>query len=82
MGELGCMEESMPSLRSWLFYHLTRRSLAKIRARHLSLPALRVEREVAARRLFKFPQAVSRRDATVSGMPFYFDCCALRNIVQ
>lgn len=59
----------MPSIRSWLFYHLTRRSLGKIRARHLSLPALRAEREAAAQRLFKFPQAISRRAATVGGVP-------------
>ncbi|CAM5774680.1 alpha/beta hydrolase [Mesorhizobium amorphae] len=59
----------MPSLRSRLYYQISRFTLARLRARNLSLPDLRADRERIASRMFRLPQGVAARPCTIGGCP-------------
>ncbi len=59
----------MPSLRSWFYYQISRFTLARLRARNLSLPELRADREKIAGRMFRLPQGVAVRPCTIGGCP-------------
>lgn len=59
----------MRSLRSRLYYRISRYTLARLRARNLSLPQLRADREKIARRMFTLPQGVEVRACTIGGCP-------------
>lgn len=57
----------MASIQAWLLYRLTKRSLAKLRAKKLDIQAFRAERDKAAG-VFRFPKSVS--SIAAEGLPF------------
>lgn len=58
----------MQSLRSRVFYHLTRRALAKSRALKLSIPQGRLAREQQSQRVLRMPPGLRAERCTVAGV--------------
>lgn len=59
----------MQSLKSRIYYHLTRRALAKSRRLKLPVPQGRLVREQQSQRLFRMPAGLAIEPCTVAGIP-------------
>ncbi len=58
----------MPSFKSFLYYHLTKRALARFRSLNLPITQARLAREEQSARVFKMPSGVVIEPADVAGV--------------